>query len=41
VAGNFTFVPVPFRNHSDAWVLRDVPERRRLRAWLDAALAGP
>jgi hypothetical protein len=39
VAGNFTFVTMPFRNHSDAWVLRDLPERRKLRAWLDAVLA--
>jgi acetyl esterase/lipase len=38
VAGNFTFVPLPFRNHSDAWVLRDVPERRKLRAWLEGVL---
>ena len=26
-----TFVTIPFRNHNDAWVLRDIPERRRLR----------
>ena len=29
-----TFVTIPFRNHNDAWVLRDIPERRRLREWL-------
>ncbi|MCP5518426.1 MAG: hypothetical protein H7A45_14330 [Verrucomicrobiales bacterium] len=30
----FTFQAVPFRNHSDAWVLRDTPARRALREWL-------
>jgi len=30
----FTFQLGPFRNHNDAWVLRDVPERAALRAWL-------
>jgi hypothetical protein len=34
----FTFQPIPFRNHSDMWVLRDIPERRRLRAWLTNVL---
>lgn len=32
--GNFTFLPLPWPNHTDTWVLRDVPERRRLRQWL-------
>jgi hypothetical protein len=32
----FTILPIPFRNHSDEWTLRDLPERRKLRAWLDA-----
>jgi hypothetical protein len=30
----FTFVDLPFRNHTDAWVLRDCEPRRKLRAWL-------
>ena len=30
---DWTFVPLPFRNHTDAWVLRDLPERKRLREW--------
>lgn len=34
VAGRWTFVPIPFRNHSAAWVLRDLPARRAVRAWL-------
>ncbi len=41
VEGNWTFVPLPFRNHSDAWVLRDLPERRQLRDWLARVLAEP
>jgi hypothetical protein len=36
VAGAFTFEPIPFRNHSDQWVLRDIPARRKLRLWLQA-----
>ena len=38
VPGDFTFVPIPFRNHSDAWVLCDLPERRKLREWLKRVL---
>jgi hypothetical protein len=37
--GRFTFQPIAFRNHSDAWVLRDIPERKALRAWLDRTIA--
>ena len=29
----FTFVDLPYRNHTDSWVLRDIPERAALRAW--------
>lgn len=39
IKGDWTFVPIPFRNHSDAWVLRDIPERQRLREWLEKVLA--
>lgn len=38
--GDFTFVPLPFRNHSDAWVLRDLPERTKLREWLERVVGG-
>jgi hypothetical protein len=38
IHGDFTFRTVPFRNHSDRWVLRDVPERKALRDWLRNAL---
>jgi hypothetical protein len=40
IAGDFTCVTIPFRNHSADWVQRDLPERRRLRAWLARALGG-
>ena len=36
--GRFTFVPLPYRNHTDTWTLRDIPERTALRSWLDRAL---
>lgn len=39
IQGDWTFVPLPFRNHSDAWVLRDLPERQRLRKWVAKTLA--
>lgn len=38
IRGAWTFTPIPFRNHSDAWVLRALPERARLRQWLARAL---
>lgn len=36
--GRFTFVPLPYRNHTDAWTLRDIPARAALRAWLGEVL---
>jgi len=30
----FTFTSIRFRNHSDQWVLRDIPERKAARDWL-------
>lgn len=38
VKGDWTFEPIPFRNHSDQWVLRDIPSRQRVRAWLQRIL---
>ena len=38
VQAPFTFVPIPYANHSAAWVLRDVAERRQARAWLARVL---
>lgn len=40
VQGNFTFRGIPYRNHSDQWVLRDIPERKAAREWLRAVLEG-
>jgi len=36
---NFTFVPIPYPNHTDRWVLKDIPERKRARQWLANAIA--
>jgi hypothetical protein len=41
IEGSFTFQELPFRNHTDTWVLRDLAERARLRQWLQAILRGP
>lgn len=29
-----TLLPLPYPNHTDIWVLKDVPERKQLREWL-------
>lgn len=34
----FRFVSIPYPNHSAAWVLRDLPERRLAREWLHDAV---
>ena len=39
VAAPFTFRTLAFRNHNDAWALRDIPERRAVREWLRGVLA--
>lgn len=31
----FTYHVLPFRNHNDAWTLRDIPARRAVRKWLE------
>ncbi|MBI3987483.1 MAG: hypothetical protein HY343_11215 [Lentisphaerae bacterium] len=38
---NFRFQIVPIRNHTDRWVLYDLPARRNLRRWLQEAMAAP
>lgn len=38
ISGRWTFEPVPFRNHSDEWTLRDIPSREKLRDWLSGVL---
>lgn len=37
--GRFTFQALPFQNHTDTWVLRDIPERKVLREWFSSNLA--
>jgi len=32
--GEFTFQAIPYRNHTDSWVLRDILERAAAREWL-------
>ena len=32
--GGTTLVSLPYPNHTDVWVLKDVPERMQLREWL-------
>jgi hypothetical protein len=38
VRGDFTLRDLPFQNHNDAWVLRPVPLRTELRAWVKRAI---
>ena len=38
-AGNFTFQAMSFGNHTDTWVLRDIPERRAVREWFSHVLS--
>lgn len=41
ITGDFTFTTIPFHNHNDAWTLRDIPERRAARGWLQRVVARP
>ena len=34
-SGHFTFQALPFPDHTDTWVLRDVPERKVIRDWFN------
>ena len=34
----FTFAETGFRNHSDAWLLRPSPTRKKMRKWLKSAI---
>ena len=38
VSGSFTLVPIPYPNHSAAWILRAIPERAQAREWLRRAV---
>ena len=35
---SFTLMPLPYVDHTDTWVLRDIPERQRVREWLKKAI---
>ena len=35
VEAPFELVALPYRNHTDRWVLRDIPARRQLRQWIN------
>lgn len=39
IEGDWTFKSLPFPNHSAAWVLRDLPERKKLREWVARTLS--
>jgi hypothetical protein len=39
IKGDFTFLNLPFPNHTDQWVLKDLPERKVLRDWVAKAIA--
>jgi len=38
IKANLTFAETGFRNHNDAWLLRNSPARKYLRAWLKRVL---
>ena len=38
IGAPFTYFPLPFRNHNDAWALRDIPTRHAVRNWLKETL---
>jgi len=38
VLGNFTFMNLPFPNHSDKWVLKDLNERKKIRDWFQKVI---
>lgn len=39
ISGNFTYAVTGFRNHNDAWLLRQSPARETARTWLSQLLA--
>jgi hypothetical protein len=39
IEGRFTFVAIPFPNHTDQWLLRDLPVRETAREWFRATVA--
>jgi len=41
VKAPFSFQTIPYRNHTSSWILRDIPARRALRAWVSRILLKP
>jgi hypothetical protein len=37
-SGQFSFLKMPFADHTDAWVLRDIPPREAVRRWFTHVL---
>ncbi|MEC9092851.1 MAG: hypothetical protein VX438_09120, partial [Planctomycetota bacterium] len=38
VKGNFTYMDLPFANHTDQWLLKKIPQRENLREWVQEIL---
>jgi hypothetical protein len=36
--GRFTIIDLPYINHSAGYVLRDIPERKQMRDWMQNVL---
>jgi hypothetical protein len=41
VPGNFTITALPFPDHTDQWILRDIPLRTAAREWFQRTTANP
>lgn len=39
IQGDFTFLELPFANHTDRWVLNNIPARDQLRRWVKQVMA--
>ncbi len=37
-SSHISLIALPFENHTDAWVLKDLPERAKLRSWISEML---
>ena len=37
IEGDFTFMDISFRNHTNTWILYNIPERKVIREWLTKA----
>jgi hypothetical protein len=38
LAENIVLLALPYENHTDTWVLKDIPERAKLRSWIKEVL---